>query len=51
MRDRIIEAHAGRYLLRLMDRTTAVSPAGYYVSRARLESRWAVPNRELLTDI
>lgn len=51
MRYQIIQAHAGRYSLRLMCRTLAVSPAGYYAWRARPESARAAATRELLTDI
>lgn len=51
MRYRIIQAYAGRYPLRLMCRTMAVSPAGYYAWRARPESARAAANRALLTDI
>ena len=51
MRYQIIQAHAGRYSLRLMCRTMAVSPAGYYAWCARPESARAAANRALLTDI
>ena len=51
MRYRIIQAYAGRYPLRLMCRTMAVSPAGYYAWRARPESARAAANGALLTDI
>lgn len=51
MRSRIIQAYAGRDPLRLMCRTMAVSPAGYYAWCARPESARAAANRALLTDI
>lgn len=51
MRYRVIQAYAGRYPLRLMCRTMAVSPAGYYAWCARPESARAAANRALLTDI
>lgn len=51
MRYRVIQAHAGRYPLRLMCRALAVSPAGYYAWRTRPDSVRAVANRALLRDI
>lgn len=51
MRYRIIQAYAGRYPLRLLCRTMAVSPAGDDAWGARPERARAAANRALLTDI
>ena len=51
MRYRVIQEHDRRYPIRLMCRTLAVSPAGYYAWRVRPESTRAVANRDLLTAI
>lgn len=51
MRCRAIRAHAGRVPVRLMCRTLAVSPSGYYAWVARPESRRAAENRRLLAEI
>ena len=47
MRYRVMQAHAGRYPLRLMCRTLTVSSAGYSAWRVRPESTRAVANRQL----
>lgn len=51
MRYRAIQAHDRRYPIRLMCRTLAVSPAGYYAWRARPESRRSADTRTLLSAI
>jgi len=51
MRYRAIQEHARRYPIRLMCRTLAVSPAGYYAWRVRPESLRSAANRALLADI
>jgi len=51
MRDRAIQEHDRRYPIRLMCRTLAVSPAGYYAWRSRLESHRAVSARTVLSAI
>src|SRR5207253_1915267 len=51
MRCRAIRAHAGYVPVRLMCRTLAVSPSGYYAWVARPESRRAAENRQLLAEI
>jgi putative transposase len=51
MRYRVIQAYDRRYPIRLMCRTLAVSPAGYYAWRDRPESRRSRQNRTLLSAI
>lgn len=51
MRYRAIQEHDRRFPIRLMCRALAVSPAGYYGWRDRPESRRAVHNRILLSEI
>jgi putative transposase len=51
MRYCAIQAHDRRYPIRLMCRTLAVSPAGYYAWRARPESRRSADTRTLLSAI
>jgi putative transposase len=51
MRYRAIQAHDRRYPIRLMCRTLAVSPAGYYAWRARPESRRSADTRTFLSAI
>ena len=51
MRYRAIRAHVGRFSVRLMCRTLAVSPSGYYVWAARPESRRAAETRRLVAEI
>lgn len=51
MKYRAIHEYSCRYPIRLMGRALAVSPAGYYAWRARPESRRAMHNRILLTEI
>ena len=51
MRYRVIQEHDRRYLIRLMCRALAVSPAGYYAWRTRPESHRSVRNRALLSTI
>lgn len=51
MRYRVIRAYDRRYPIRLMCRTLAVSPAGFYAWRVRPESARAAANRALLTEL
>ena len=51
MRYRAIQEHDRRYPIRLMCRTLAVSPAGYYAWAGRPESDQSVHNRTLLSAI
>lgn len=51
MRYHVIQQHDRRYPIRLMCRTLAVSPAGYYAWRGRPESARSAANRALLIDI
>ena len=51
MKYRAIREHDRRYPIRLMCRTLAVSPAGYYAWARRPESRRSVQNRALLSAI
>lgn len=51
MRYRAIQENDRRYPIRLMCRTLAVSPAGYYAWRARPESARGAANRALMADI
>ena len=51
MRCRAIRAHTGRVSVRLMCRTLAVSPSGYYAWVARPESRRVAENRRLVAEI
>ena len=46
-----MRAHTGRVPMRLMCRTLAVLPSGYYAWVARPESRRTAENRRLLTEI
>ena len=51
MRCQAIRAHTGRVPVRLMCRTLAVSPSGYYAWVARPESRRVAENRRLVAEI
>ena len=51
MRCQAIRAHTGRVPVRLMCRTLAVSPAGYYAWVAWPESRRVTENRRLVAEI
>ena len=51
MRYRAIQQHDRRFPIRLMCRTLAVSAAGYYAWKDRPESRRAMHNRILLSEI
>ena len=51
MRCEAMRAHTGRVPVRLMCRTLAVSPSGYYAWLTRSESRRTAENRRLLTEI
>ena len=51
MRYQAIQEHDRRYPIRLMCRSLAVSPAGYYAWRDRPESRRTTANRTLLSAI
>ncbi|MEP6891079.1 MAG: transposase, partial [Nitrospirota bacterium] len=51
MRCQAMQAHTGRFLVRLMGRLLAVSPSGYPVWMAQPESRRTVENRRLLMEI
>jgi len=51
MRCRAIHAHTGHIPVRLMCRTLAVSPSGYYAWVARPESRRAAEHRRLVAEI
>lgn len=51
MRCRAIRAYTGRFPVRLMCRTLAVSPSGYYAWVARPESHRAAENRRLIIEI
>lgn len=51
MRFQAIRAHTGRVPVRLMCRTLAVSPSGYYAWVARPESRRVAENRRLVAEI
>lgn len=51
MKCRAIRAHTGRFPVRLMCRTLAVSPSGYYAWAIRPESRRMAENRRLVAEI
>jgi hypothetical protein len=51
MRDRVIQEHDRRYLIRLMYRALAVSAAGYYAGRSWPESARSIQTRTLLSAI
>lgn len=51
MRYHVIQQYDRRYPIRLMCRTLAVSPAGYYAWHARPESARSAANQALLADI